>query len=407
MPQQLLSNKFLELRHDEGFFIKPTTPSHPLYNSVIDYASGIPDPEALPYSKIQTGFETVLNSDKSFDSLSYSDFSGVPELREHVARYRGVNVENVIITNGAMQGIFLSAAALVNPNDTVLVDNPVFPEAKRIFRLAGARIDTLDVDRNGPDIDELERRLAAGKRYKALYTVPDFQNPTGSVTDDESKRRLLELAEHYGFVIVADNPYRDLWFDTPPAEFPQEARICTTGGHLLEIGSFSKILGPGWRIGWIIASRDIIKALTSFRRSVDGHPSTLEQYVISYLMDNPAWFEQTIQQERLLYKRKAQALYRALIEAFPDDITVHLPRGGYFLWGELPSRLSLDNPEFVEELLTRQVRYVPGNPFFTGDTPHPQLRFRFIRLSFAHTPLDDLIDGVDRIREAADALLAG
>ena len=364
---------------------------------LIDLASGIPDPNVLPYDRIASAVHDVLHGHEAFPALSYSDFTGVRALREHIARLRGVDVENVFVTNGAMQGIFLSAAALVNPGDRVLVEDPAFPEAVRIFRLAGAVVEPLGFNGGSLDLDELEKRCRFGSSYKAIYTVPDFQNPSGRVMSAGDKSRLISLAEEYGFAVVADDPYRSLWFEDPPSEFPQEVREARVGERLWEIGSFSKILGPGWRIGWVIASRESVRVLTSFRRSVDGHPSTLGQYAIARLLDDHRWFADLLAGERKVYSRRAHVLRQALVDAFGDAVEIPDVRGGYFAWPSFPG-VDLSDSEDRRVLESSGVRVVGGGAFRVDGGRRSAVHE--IRLCFAHAPVNDLCEGVARLAKA-------
>lgn len=408
MAQRLLTERFQQLNGEGVFSGKRGNATPSIYDRAIDYASGVPDPGILPYAAIEEAVRGVLGGRDAFAALSYSDFSGIARLREHIARLRGVSPDNVFVTNGAMEGIYLAAQALVAPGDRVLLENPVFPEGKRIFELAGAQTESVAVGAHGVDLDELEERLLSGVRYKAFYTVPDFHNPTGAVTDGPSKSRLMELADRYGFSVVADNPYADLWFERPPAQFPQEYRNSKLDEHLIEIGSFSKILGPGWRIGWIIASASTVRALTSFRRSLDGHPSTFGQYVVSELLDDDAWFQDLLRRERALYAAKARALYTALRSAFGEGVCAEKPQGGYFLWARLPIEGNSSDADAAREFSRQNLLLVPGGSFISGWSPgSAALRVgQHIRLSFAHSPTDDLVKGVNRLHDAVDRLPA-
>lgn len=149
---------------------------------------------------------------------------------------------------------------------------------------------------------------------------------------------------------------------TSPEEFPQQYRSADRGGQLFEIGSFSKTLGPGWRVGWIISGSEEIQAITSFRRSIDGHPSTIAQYVISELLEDHAWYASLLDRERRLYADKAGALYAAIASAFDGEVELDEPQGGYFLWTHLPDDIDLDDSRVRDELEIRGLRYVPGMP---------------------------------------------
>lgn len=420
-PQVKLSSVFSSLDPTSPFTDCNAESPDYLYRDPIDFTIGEPDSILLPYDRLAASVDRVIHGTNAYDALAYSDFGGYGRLREQIADWRRVNPTNVLITNGAMQGIYLAAAALIDreSDDAVLMEEPVFPEARRIFQLAGARVDPIPMTQSGPDLDAVEKALRTGK-YKAFYTVSDFQNPTGTLIDAEGKRRLAQLAERYGIAIVADNPYHDLWFNQEPAQFPQELRMAQRGAHLFEIGSFSKILGPGLRLGWLIADAETVRLLASYRRSLDGHPSTFMQYVVSDVLSDTEWFHGFLAHTRAFYAAKAQVLYQALAEAFSmgtgtgadnfsegqtDDsadgaASLVLPQGGYFLWGTFPAWFDLSSPQVRYQLSRFNVHVLPGTAFYFDSERAQGRRTRnTARLSFARLPESDLVEGARRLGE--------
>lgn len=363
----------------------------------IDMGGGIPDFALLPREDFIAAFADALHGPDANVALTYSDFHGIARLRRRVAAFRDVPESNVLITNGAMNGIFFAVQSLIDPGDVIAVENPTFPYALTIFRNAGARIETIPLEPGGDgiDVEALESRLRQGARYKALYTVPDFQNPTGAVLAGERKLALARLAERYGFTIISDNPYRDLWFEREPDEWPREYRARESGGPVIEIGSFSKVFGPGWRVGWIIADRERIERLAVYRPAVDSQTSGPAQLAVASLLEREGWFEALLTRQRAAYGVKANALYETLVEQFGDDIEVRRPRGGYFLWARLAPRFDPADPSSLKALAARNVRVVPGDVCYPIETGS-----RTIRLAFSHLPQDLLVQGARRIGEA-------
>nr|WP_274619269.1 PLP-dependent aminotransferase family protein [Bifidobacterium amazonense] len=343
----------------------------------------------------------MTDAGTAFKSVSYIPPAGIGRLREQVARWRGVSVDNVLITDGAMNGIFLAAQAMIDPGDRVLVETPTFPFALRIFRRLGAQVDTLALRRGGADLDGLERQLRGGARYKAFYTIPDFQNLTGEVTDGAHKRRLLELADRYGFAVIADDPYCDLWFgDDEPAGFPQGYRQADDYSPLYEIGTFSKTLGPGWRVGWVIASADAVRRLAAIRLCVDGNGSAIGQYAISRLLEDPVWFDDLLDAERRLYRGRARTLTTALHDTFGGSVLFDEPQGGFFLWARLPRGIAVDDVR-VQDALARQNVLVTRGDSFYPDRPDAS----YVRMGFSAIGDDRLREGVHRLGDALLPLL--
>lgn len=376
---------------------------------LVNLTGGVPAAGILPYESYSQAVGRVLgNPATAFSSVSYVSPFGIQELREQVAHWRGVPVGNVLVTNGAMNGIFLAVQTLIDPGDTVLVESPTFPFALNIFRRAGARLESIALHAGGIDLDELEQRLREGRRYKLFYTIPDFQNPAGTLTSAEHKSRLLALANRYGFAVIADNPYRELWFDHEPDGFPDDYRHAERYSPLYEIGTFSKTLGPGWRVGWTIASSDAVQRMSVIRACVDGNSTALGQYAISSLLQEPYWFDRLLEAERALYRGRAQALVSALRTGFGDAVAFDEPRGGFFLWLGLPQGIRIDDPH-VQDALARQNVLVTRGDSFAPEQPGRDPAHRdyadHVRIGFSALPERDLREGADRLAAALIGLV--
>lgn len=368
-----------------------------LAEDCIDLVSGVPDPTLLPRDWFCEAMDKVMRSDLGDTALDYSAYGGTHELRSLVARWRGVPEDNVLITNGAMNGIYLSTFASINPGDVIVTEDPTFPFALRIFDLAGAHISTVPLTNEGLDLEALEALLRSpkGKQVKALYTIPDFQNPSGVCLDGGAKRRLMELSERYGFTVIADSPYDSLWFDTQPASFPQEYRTADDGSGLVEIGSFSKLFGPGWRIGWLIADRERVRKLEGFRARIDSHSNGVGQMIIASVLQDESRFHQLLDTQRATYRKRAGILYEALTEVLGSTVRARRPEGGYFLWGRFEDGWNPASAAAAGALARNGVSLVAGDAFRPDHKGCGEFR-----LCFSHVPIESLREGAVRIARA-------
>jgi len=215
---------------------------------VIHLTSGSPAAEALPLTDLADAHDAVLRDGRlAVSALQYSDSPGLPRLREEIARREGVAVQRVVVTNGALHGVQLALHAVVEPGDLVVLDDPVFPDTPRIVESAGGVPVTLPVDHDGLDVAALEGLLHGGTRIKAVYTVPDFHNPSGHTLSAVRRERLVALTARYGFLLVSDNPYRV--HRLTGADVPD---FTDDGDNVVRVGTFSKTFGPGLRLGWVV-----------------------------------------------------------------------------------------------------------------------------------------------------------
>jgi len=364
----------------------------------IELLGGIPDDSALPVQEVLAATERVLTGTVSGPgSFQYSQSAGLDELRAWIAAREGVDVERVIVTNGGFHGLSLAVLTLVERGGLVAVDNPVFPLFLRALELSQATTLPVGVGPDGLDVDELERHLVAGARPSAVYTVPDFHNPSQGTLPAAARVRLVELAERFNFVVIADNPYRELRFRGADEDFG----AFSSSEHVVHVNTFSKTLGPGLRLGWVVAPPRLAQAFVRLRNRQDSHTSTLEQRIVIDLLTHDAtWFDRTLVGARALYRERADAVVDALDERFGDLVETRRPDGGFFLWPRLTDP-TIDPTRLYEAAAERGATYQRGEFFASSG------RREFadhLRLAYGSHPVDTLRAFVDRLGDAYDSV---
>ncbi len=356
---------------------------------VISFAGGLPAPELFDLDGIRDSFDQVLRSPAT---LQYSTSEGDAALREEVARQYSADglptdASDLIITTGSQQGLGLLSTALLDPGDVILVEEPCYLAALQTFALAGARVIGVPYIGDDLDVDELER-LAVAHRPKFLYTVPTFQNPTGRTHDVIARRRIAEAAHRHGFRIIEDEPYRQLRYSGEP--LPSIAAFAPD--RVLSLGSFSKVIAPGLRIGWVRTTPDIRPTVTIAKQAADLHTSTVDQAAAAhYLTSGRAGA--SLDRIRSAYAERRDAMLSALPTALPEGSTWNGPDGGMFVWARLPE--GMDATRSLPAVLEHDVAYVPGAPFFAGDPDE-----RALRLSFTTYAPDRIRTGLSRLGAA-------
>jgi 2-aminoadipate transaminase len=364
----------------------------------IELLGGIPDDSALPVHEVLAATERVLTGPVSGPgAFQYSQSAGLDELRAWIAAREDVDAERVIVTNGGFHGLSLAVLTLVERGGLVAVDNPVFPLFLRALELSQAQTLPIGVGPDGLDVDELERHLVDGARPSAVYTVPDFHNPSQGTLPAAQRVRLVELAERYNFVVVVDNPYRELRFRGVDEDFS----AFNTSEHVVHVNTFSKTLGPGLRLGWVVAPPRLVQAFVRLRNRQDSHTSTLEQrIVIDLLTHDPAWFDRTLVGARALYRERADAVVDALHERFGELVEARRPDGGFFLWPRLTDP-SIDPARLFDASVERGANYQRGEFFASSG------RREFadhLRLAYGNHTVQTLRAFVDRLGDAYDAV---
>jgi 2-aminoadipate transaminase len=360
---------------------------------LILFSGGAPPLECLPVERIAGALAEAWHAEP--EALWYGESQGHEPLRVLIAermRQRGAAVEpdEVIITNGSQQGIDLIARLLLEPGDRVIVEAPTYFGALQVFEPFDARISTVPVDEHGMVIEALERELASAPRPKLIYTVPTFQNPTGVTLDPERRAALVALAERYGVPIVEDDPYGELWFDRPP---PPPLRALHP--DVLYLGTFSKTLAPGLRIGWLVAPRRLMKLLVDAKEGADIQADRLLQRALARVLEG-AWFERHLEAARANYRERCALLLRCLERELAGLATWTAPGGGFFVWGTLPD--GVDTDALLVECARQGVAYIPGSAFYPDRAPRPSFRLGFTTLSPA-----ELEEGIARLGRAIRA----
>lgn len=364
---------------------------------VISLAGGLPAPVSFPVDELRAVTDEVFATAPG-ELLQYSTTEGLPALRAWVAARaaadRGTDVpaDDVLITHGSQQGLDLVAKALVDPGSVVAIDEPGYVGAIQALSLFEPEFLPIPVDHHGLDVDALECRLAAGARPRLLYTVVNFQNPTGATLTVERRARLAALAERYGFVIVEDDPYSALRFAGEP--LPSVARW---SDRVVSLGTFSKLVVPGLRVGWIVAPPWLMPVLVRAKQGADLHTSSWGQVVLARLLERRGWLDDHIAALVRIYGVRAKALADGLAAELGERLAFHRPDGGMFLWARLTTGHSAR--ELFHAALARDVAFVPGDAFFTGEPDHTSLR-----LSYSVGTPDELAEGARRLGLAAQDL---
>lgn len=362
----------------------------------IDLGGGNPATDLLPLDIYRDAFRAVTESDGFGALLKYSPAAGLPSLRQAIATREGVATERVLITNGGAHGLALAVLSLLDPGDTIVVDDPVYPLFLRVLDLIGVEIVAIRVGGDGIDTDELEQRLRDGLRPKALFTVPTFQNPSGVTLSAEREAALVHLADTYGFTIIADDPYRSITF---PGGTQPERRAFRDSDRVFGVNTFSKTLGPGLRLGWLVVPPALAERATWLRNRLDGQTSGIQQAVVERMLGDER-LDASISAAGAGYGRKAAVLTAALRAEFGDAVEVADPQGGFFAWARL--RGDIDFGQLFETAQDRGVTYQRGEWFASSGDPFTG----FLRLSFSEVSEGDLTEGVARLAQAWRELTA-
>jgi len=356
---------------------------------MISFANGAPYLGALPFDRIAADAQRIL-LDSGERSFQYGSSDGIPELRAHISelmKLEGITAgaDQVIVTSGSQQALDVAARVLVNPGDVIFAEAPSYAGGMAVFTSYEAEIVHVPMDADGLIPEELERLIgevrAAGKTARGLYTIPNFQNPGGVNLSAERRLQVGELCRSNDLLIFEDNPYGLLGFDgeTMPAIQPGFEDIT------LYFGSFSKMIAPGLRVGWVLPPASLYSHLLNASETSQLNPSVYSQQLISAYLDDPAW-EDKLAEYRAIYREKFTALVETLAEVMPAGTSWNRPTGGFYLWVKVPERI--DTEALVYECIERGVVYVPGTAFYTDGSGHSELR-----MSFCLPSLDDIRKG--------------
>lgn len=360
--------------------------------AVISLAGGNPAPELFPNTQLaEIANEMLLN--EPVLSLQYGITEGYMPLRNAI-KDRLKKIENIgkeddelIVVSGGQQGIELSIKVLMNEGDTVIVEEPSFIGATNAFRSYGANLVGVPVEDDGMNIEILEQKLKENKNTKIIYTIPTFQNPMGVTMSIEKRKQVYELAKKYGVLILEDNPYGELTFNgvkTPTI------KSFDTEGIVIYSGSFSKILSPGLRLGFLCANKELIAKIVVAKQVSDVHTAMLPQ-LLAYEYIKRYDLDEAIKEMRKNYSHKCSTMLGAIEEYFPKDVFFTRPEGGLFIWCDLGH--GVDTLALSKLAIENKVVYVPGNTFMTDmDKPCSSLRLNYSTMSD-----ERIVEGIKRL----------
>ena len=371
--------------------------------NVISLAGGLPDPNYFPVNEMASIASEIIKEYGS-RALQYSVTRGLREFRREIVKFMersgtpGERPYNIIVTSGSQQALNLLAQILINPGEIVVVEKPTYLAAINVFKAVGAKFEGVPIDYDGMRVDILEEKLkelkAEGKRVKVVYTVPTAQNPSGVSMSNERRERLLELAEEYDFLVIEDDPYSHFMFediDFKRLRSKDKYRVIYTS-------TFSKILSPGLRLGWVAAHPDIIDAMETAKQNADLHTPTFNQLIATEALRRGV-VDNHIPRVKEAYRKKRDAMLEALEEHMSDVANWTRPVGGLFIFVYLDE--NIDTKEMLPLALSAGVAYVPGSAFYIDGSGRNTMR-----LNFSYPSIEEIHSAIERlakvVREYSD-----
>jgi 2-aminoadipate transaminase len=359
---------------------------------VVSLAGGMPFVSALPADRINGTLDRVM-AERGPVALQYGSGQGDPRLREQildVMALEGIraSADDVVVTTGSQHALELITKIFIDPGDVVIAEGPSYVTAMVVFRSFQAHIEHADMDEHGLIPEALRERIAAlkadGKKIKFLYTIPTFSNPAGVTLTWERRLEILEICRSEGILVLEDNPYGLLYFDSPP---PHAMRSIDEEG-VVYLGTFSKTLAPGFRVGWALAPHAIREKLILANEAAVLSPSSFSQLVISDYLASSDWRGQ-IDTFRGVYRERRDAMLTALDDYLPD-LSWTVPNGGFYVWLTLPD--NIDSKVMLPRAVTELVAYTPGTAFYADGNGRNKMR-----LSFCYPTPDFIREGIKRL----------
>ncbi len=368
---------------------------------IISFAGGFPDPALFDVQGIaQASAEVLANHPGAV--LQYGATEGYAPLRDRISAFmasKGSQVasDGLIVTTGSQQALDLIGKTMISPGDKVIVEAPTFLATIQCFRLYGADIVGAPIDANGVDVDKLESMIEE-HQPKLVYLIPTFGNPSGATLSLERRKRILEIAVRTHTLVVEDDPYSELFFQAaPPASLLALSEgVPGSREWLVHCGSFSKILSPGLRVGWLIAPAELLAKATMCKQFSDAHTSNLTQAICAhYLTLNR--LGDALSVVRRTYAERALVMAQCLQRELGDAIEFNAPKGGMFFWARLTGRHGADTDaaDFAKRAIDQLVAFVPGAPFFASKPDQSSFR-----LSFATADVAKIKEGIQRLGQA-------
>lgn len=358
---------------------------------IISFAGGFPSPEVFPVEELREVFDRVL-SEEGRAALQYSSTEGYLPLRKKIAeRMKKINIDcdacNVFMIHGGQQGLDFAGKMFIEEGDTIICETPSFVGGLIAFNPYLPKYVGVPMDKDGMIVEELEKALEANPKAKFIYTIPEFQNPTGVTLSLERRKRLVELANKYEIVVVEDSPYREIRYEGEPLP---SLKSFDTKGLVIHIGTFSKILSPGMRLGWVVAEEDLIQKFVTLKQSADTQTGTLIQRQVNKYMELYD-IDKHIEGIRKLYKNKKDLMLETMKKEFPEGYTYTNPEGGLFTWVTFPE--GVDSAVVLKRAIAEEkVAFVPGSPFYPGGG-----NANHCRMNYSGVSEEQIVEGIKRL----------
>ena len=362
--------------------------------NMLSLAGGLPTPDSFPLPDLRREADRLLG-EFGPRVVQYSATDGMVELRQWLSQHYTVELQRpvaidgeIVVTHGSQQALDLLAKILVDPGDVVVSESPAYLGAVQAFELFEPRFEVIPGDEHGMKVELLAEQLAAGLRPKLVYVVPNFHNPSGATLSLERRQLLARLADEYELLIVEDDPYGAIRF--AGAELPPVAAFTTRVVHL---STFSKIVAPGFRVGWMIGPAEVMAMIARAKQAADLHTATFPQLLLANIVEQDGWLD--AQKARIvpMYRDRCNALADALDARIGDRIRFHRPEGGMFLWTELEG--VPDTKRLLAHAVDEGVAFVPGSAFTIDQVADSKAR-----LSYSTLAPDQLVEAVSRLTAA-------
>ncbi len=363
---------------------------------MISFAGGFPNPETFPGELVRKIADEILKTDAA-QTLQYGITEGYGPLREVIAdrmnkkRMMKVSKDNVVVVSGSQQVIDLVGKVFIDPGDVIVISAPTYLTALTGFAIYEPTFETIPLDADNMRLDIFEERMKQlSKRAsppELVYVLPNFHNPAGVTMPEKNRRRLLDLASDYDFIILEDDPYCELRY---VGDHVRPIKSFDDVGRVIYMSTFSKVLSPGLRVGWVVADQEVLSKMIIAKQSADVCTNVLGQRIAHEYVAN-GFIDPQIEKIRKIYSRKLKLMLSGMDEFMPEGVKWEKPQGGMFLWATLPNEL--DSSELLKSALKRRVAFVTGKAFY----PDPKDGTRNMRLNFTH-PSDDMItEGLRRL----------
>jgi len=358
-------------------------------DNFISFGGGLPSEDAFPLEAIKKATDQAFIT-YGYRLLQYGPTEGVSSLLqaiEKIMKERHVqsSAENIMITTGSQQALDLCAKAFINKGDYIICESPTYLAAINAFKAYEPRFLDAPMDDEGIIPEAVEDYLNQFP-VKFIYLIPDFQNPTGRSLSTERRKKLIEIANAYNVIIIEDSPYAELSYDHAPIT-PMKAY--DTEDRIIYLSTFSKIICPGMRLGWVVAEKGVLEKLSILKQAVDLHTNQMAQYIVaSYLEEND--INAQIESIRKLYRSKRDAMLKAIETHFPSDVQYTIPSGGMFIWAELPEHIKAR--DVADKALTYRIGFVPGDAFYPNGG-----FYNGMRLNFSNASFEDIETGIARL----------